>query len=61
MAYLVDSPERSAVNGQLPHSAAQGCQYCLQTAKSLERRMCHEYDAKAAFKIHADVMEQSDV
>ena len=40
-SYLADSPERTAINGQLSHSAAQGCIYCLQVAECHDHRMCY--------------------
>ncbi|GAV06912.1 hypothetical protein RvY_16821 [Ramazzottius varieornatus] len=32
--FLSDSPERSAINGYLSHSAFQGCIYCLQVGNT---------------------------
>lgn len=61
LAYLADSPEKSALNGQLSHSAAQGCTYCLQIAKSINHRMCYEYLPDTAMKTHNDVLEQAEI
>ena len=40
-SYLSDTPERATISGQLSHSAAQGCLYCLQKAQSINNRMCY--------------------
>ena len=42
-SYLADSPERTALNGQLSHSAVQGCIYCLQKAERINGRICYKY------------------
>ncbi|OWA54227.1 hypothetical protein BV898_18638 [Hypsibius exemplaris] len=60
VAYLADTPERTSLNGQLSHSAGQGCLYCLQIAECMSHRMCFKYDPTAELKTHAQVLQQTE-
>ncbi|OQV14460.1 hypothetical protein BV898_11302 [Hypsibius exemplaris] len=58
---LADSPERSALNGQLSHTAAQGCVYCEQIAQTIGHRSCYEYDPEAEIKCHKTMVEMAEL
>ncbi|OQV24169.1 hypothetical protein BV898_02119 [Hypsibius exemplaris] len=58
---LADSPERSALNGQLGHTAAQGCVYCEQVAETIGHRSCFKYDPDTPMKCHDTIMKMVEL
>ncbi|XP_055356746.1 uncharacterized protein LOC129601863 [Paramacrobiotus metropolitanus] len=56
-SYIADTPERSAVSGQLSHSAKQSCMYCLQVGLCINHRICFPHDRNAELKTHEKLKE----
>ncbi|XP_055349775.1 uncharacterized protein LOC129596498 [Paramacrobiotus metropolitanus] len=60
-SYVADTPERSAVSGQLSHSAKQSCMYCLQIGVCINHRICFAFKPNAVLKTHDKLQEAASV
>ncbi|GAU89197.1 hypothetical protein RvY_01776 [Ramazzottius varieornatus] len=57
--FLSDSPERTAINGHLSHSACQGCIYCLQVGESIAHKISYKYVKNPTLKCHQDFVDMT--